>query len=1195
MKKLFTTTKAFLCCLVICIAGLSSTNVNAQTCQAGFGYNAGPNGVVYFSNASTSQDTILSYYWSFGNNQYSTVANPFTTYLNSGVYTTCLIIQTATCIDTVCQQITVNLNGCNLTAGILSDSLAGIMIATVNGGTQPFTYEWSNGSTQQLITPTTTGNYCVTVYDALGCSSTACYYWSGLYCNIGYTYTSPSAGLYNFYASGTNGQQATWTFGDGSNPLVTSATYVQHSYTQSGTYYVCISMPNCQPYCNYINVNIPLPCAGVSTNILPLQNNTYVMAEVFNANFPVSYQWTSGDTGQAILTNGDTSFCVTITDALGCTATDCITITPGCSLTAIIDTFANPGALSAIVYNGVGPYTYAWNDGSTQSLIYPTQPGQYCVTITDALGCSTTACGYSNGNLNCNYGFSFNTPVQGAATFYAYGTAGQGVTWNFGDGSNTVFNYFAQASHTFLASGVYNVCMTVGNCPAFCMPVTINITNPNCNLAVFIDTDSIAGTLTAYATNGTQPYAYSWTNGSNQQVIAPTQQGNYCVTVTDTSGCSATDCVYWYGNNCNYGFTYVNSGQGNITFITYGTNNMDITWNFGDGSAPVTGTSTQVAHTYLTGGYYTVCITIPGCNSYCLGINVVIPGSSVLCGTIFNDNNNNSVIDGGDTGVDSVYLYLWGGNISQTATTDTQGNYSFGNLPAGTYNVQFCIWNLINYQGVVITVPADTGSCGYYTVTVGANDTVCGNNFGIYNNASQISGTVFFDTNNNGVMDGNESGLPYQSIQIGNTYIYSDWNGNYSAWMLPGNYTITFNPSANYAAWNITTPTSYQVNVTGPGNVYAGNNFGLYMPPGLNDLSIVITPHTTVTPGFPAWYDINVCNNGTSATGATVTMIYDNALTPNYQTPAGTVNAPTHTITWTIANINPGACTNIWTNFNASTGIQLGSSTLEFVMVSSTNGTDINLTNNTDTVHQTVVGSWDPNNKLVVKTNNPADAATQFISSVNADQEIMYTVNFQNTGNAPAVNVVVIDEMANELDLNSYEFISASHTCDVSRIGNTVTYRFMNIMLPDSTNDEPNSHGYINFKVNATNGLAMGTQIIDFANIYFDFNAPVLTNNAVVTMVDVTGIYAVTNSSALIYPNPAKENFTLAFAAKESGMAGLIMYDNTGKKVLNTQTAINAGQNKTSIATSAFENGIYFIELIQPDGTVLKNVVSIQK
>lgn len=1047
MKKYKPSTKLLLTVVFTVFISTFWNQLKAQSCTAGFSYNLGPNGIVYFYNTSTSTDSLTYYYWTFGNGQIGTSANPVMTYLNAGTYDVCLTVGTynQSCFDTICQQITVSNINCTTYSWIIADSIAGTMTAYATGGVGPYTYQWSNGATTSIINPATTGTYSVTVTDAMGCSYTSYYFWNGMYCNIGFTYNTPSQGSVNFFTAGTNGQPVTWDFGDGTMPITTAATFFNHTFTQSGTYYVCISMANCMPYCSYVTVNLPLPCSGVSTNIVALQNNMFLLAEVFNANNPVTYQWTSGDTGQYIPTNGVSTFCVTVTDAQGCTATDCITV------------------------------------------------------------------------------------------------------------------------------------------------------NPSCNLSVTAYNDSLAGIITAYATNGAAPFTYLWSDGSIQQSINPVTTGSYCVTVTDALGCSATDCAFWNGLNCNYGFTYTYQGPGEIVFITYGANGQSAIWDFGDGSAPFTTGATQLMHPYTVGGNYMVSMTIAGCNPVYMNVYVNIPGTSMICGKIFNDNNNNSVIDTGDSGIDSAYVYIWGNSTNLTTFTDAAGNYSFYNLPSGTYTVSFCTWNLPNSQGAAITVPADTGSCAQYIINIGAGDTICNNNFGVYNNSSEVSGTVFIDSNNNGIMDGSESGLSYQLVQIGNNYTYTDWYGNYSIWLTPGTYMVSFTPSGNYASGTLTTPASYQITVTGPGNVYNNNDFGIYMPPGMNDLSVVITPHTTVTPGFPAWYDINVCNYGATATGATVTMIYDAALTTNYQSPAGNVNSTTHTITWNIANINPNSCTNIWTSFNALTGIQLGAGTLEFVMVTPTSGIDNYQANNTDTVHQIIVGSWDPNNKIVVKTNNPADPSTQFISSVNADQEIIYTINFQNTGNAPAVNVVVIDEMSTLLDENSYQFINSSHNCEVNRIGNTVTYRFMNIMLPDSVNNEPQSHGFVNFKINAQNGLAMGTLIVDFASIYFDFNDPIQTNDAVVTLIDVTGISNSTSSSALVYPNPAKESFNVMYNSNNAGLASILLYDNIGRKVWSKQEQVNVGQNKSSINTGSLENGLYFIELIMENGTVLKNAISIQK
>jgi uncharacterized repeat protein (TIGR01451 family) len=308
-------------------------------------------------------------------------------------------------------------------------------------------------------------------------------------------------------------------------------------------------------------------------------------------------------------------------------------------------------------------------------------------------------------------------------------------------------------------------------------------------------------------------------------------------------------------------------------------------------------------------------------------------------------------------------------------------------------------------------------------------------------------------------------------------------------------------------------------------------------------------------------------------------MQYDAVLTPNYQSPAGSsVNTTNNLITWNVANINPGACYYIWVSFNALVSAQLGASTIEFVSVNPTTGIDNNVSNNTDTIHQIVVGSWDPNNKLVAYSNTN-DPNFQMVASTTPNQEIRYTVNFQNTGTAPAYNVVVVDEMSINLDVNSYQFIGASHNCQIIRNGNTTTYKFMGIMLPDSTNNEPESHGSITYKLNALSSLNIGDQMIDYANIYFDFNAPVLTEDAVITVVGPTALSSMLNNELMsIYPNPANDVIYLDYIMNGDAATSFEIYDIMGKLVSSIPTMEQSAGNYTiSVATNNFANGVYFV------------------
>jgi len=75
--------------------------------------------------------------------------------------------------------------------------------------------------------------------------------------------------------------------------------------------------------------------------------------------------------------------------------------------------------------------------------------------------------------------------------------------------------------------------------------------------------------------------------------------------------------------------------------------------------------------------------------------------------------------------------------------------------------------------------------------------------------------------------------------------------------------------------------------------------------------------------------------------------------------------------------------------------------------------------------------------------------------------------------------------------------IAASHQYEVAIENRIATWTFPQINLPDSTSDEAGSHGFIKFKVQRVDGLGVGTQIPNRVGIYFDYNAPVITNTCI--------------------------------------------------------------------------------------------------
>ncbi|WP_246000443.1 DUF7619 domain-containing protein [Pontibacter diazotrophicus] len=144
--------------------------------------------------------------------------------------------------------------------------------------------------------------------------------------------------------------------------------------------------------------------------------------------------------------------------------------------------------------------------------------------------------------------------------------------------------------------------------------------------------------------------------------------------------------------------------------------------------------------------------------------------------------------------------------------------------------------------------------------------------------------------------------------------------------------------------------------------------------------------------------------------------------------------------------------------------------------------------------------SFDPNDKLVTPQGLTEENLTP------TGTALKYKIRFQNTGTDVAYRVVVVDTLSEYLDLSTLQIGSASHgyTYEVSGKGRPViTWTFQNIMLPDSTSDEPGSHGYIQFSIKPKADLPEKTVVENFADIFFDFNSPVRTNVTVNRIYDM--------------------------------------------------------------------------------------------
>lgn len=255
-------------------------------------------------------------------------------------------------------------------------------------------------------------------------------------------------------------------------------------------------------------------------------------------------------------------------------------------------------------------------------------------------------------------------------------------------------------------------------------------------------------------------------------------------------------------------------------------------------------------------------------------------------------------------------------------------------------------------------------------------------------------------------------------------------------------------------------------------------------------------------------------------------------------------------------------------NFNTNTTAQIGDEICVSISVSPTNA-DNDTTNNTFEYCYQVVNSFDPNMKEVYPVNVEPGYQDYFT----------YTVHFQNTGSAPAFNIRLLDTLDSNLDLESFQVTNYSHYNSTMLKNNILTFYFPNIMLTDSTTDFEGSKGFVQYRIKPKATLAVGTQIKNTANIYFDFNLPVVTNTTINQFGVPDPIFDFNGNNVFIFPNPFNSQTTLQFSQALVN-ADLKMYNVYGQEVRSLQ---NINGNKMVLDRQNLLSGIYFMKLMSPD------------
>ena len=435
--------------------------------------------------------------------------------------------------------------------------------------------------------------------------------------------------------------------------------------------------------------------------------------------------------------------------------------------------------------------------------------------------------------------------------------------------------------------------------------------------------------------------------------------------------------------------------------------------------------------------------------------------------------------------------------------------------------------------------------------------------------ANDINGTITIDTNFNGC---DASDLPMGNVLVettdGTTSLstFSLTNGVYQLFPGSGSYTTSIvSPIPNYYT---VTPTSATSNFTGVGNTDTVD-FCL-QPTGMhNDLNITIYPSIDdPRPGFNTTYQIVYNNVGTTQLSGNITFEFDDSKM-HFLSASETVASQTANIlTFNFANLNPFETSTIDVAFNVFPppttnlgDILLSTATIDPIPGDETPGDNI------FSLRQTVIGSYDPNDIRVLEGDE--------ILIEDIDKYLHYIIRFQNTGTASAINVRVAHVLDDKLDWTTMQLQTLSHSGRVEITnGNIIAFIFDDIHLPDSTTDEPNSHGYITFKIKPKSDVVLGDIINATASIYFDFNPPIITNTAMTTIVDRLSVDEFEATKVSIYPNPTSSTLTIS---SKKNINTILIYDLNGR--LLTQKQLNTYRPTYELDVKNLSSGFYFLEI----------------
>jgi hypothetical protein len=709
----------------------------------------------------------------------------------------------------------------------------GAINLTLNNGTAPYTYNWSNGANTQSINGLNNGTYSVIITDANNCTTTL----SNVIAQPANALVSSSvASNINCFGTATGAISLNATGGVGAYMYNWGNGITSQSRTDliAGTYIATVSDNN---GCTSIQSNIisqpnaALSASAATSNVNCFGNATGSISLGVSGGTPgYSYNWGSGITSQNLTGLAAGTYIATVSDANGCTTTIEKIITQpsnGINATATAINIACNGNASgqatAIATGGNSNYSFLWSNGATSASINSLAAGTYNVIVSDATNCTASASvnisqptllsstiGATAQTANgINNGTATVTPTGGTSP-YTY-------TWSNGGTSNSITN---------LTPGVYSVVVRDANSCSISQTVTVN--SYNCALSAAISGVNVScfggnnGSAAVNIVGAASPVAYTWSNGNTTASANALTAGTYSVQISDANGCPAllsvniTQPTALSANATATNQTVFGVNNGTATAIATGGSGV-YTYLWSNGAAtPLIGSlavgTYSVIITDSNGCSMTQSVTVSAFTTCTMAVTASV--QNVSCAG--NANGQASLVVSNGAG---PYTYSW--SNGQTTANAT-------NLSGGVY---------------VVNVGDANGCNANTSVTILEPTTL---NALI---AAQTNALCFDDATGIATVQAQGGTTPY-------TYVWSNSNTTAMATnLLPGTYTVVVkdaNGCTKSVATTITSNDTQAPIVTCPPNKIACNsqNVVTYQYPSASDNCAILGGTWDITGGL---------------------------------------------------------------------------------------------------------------------------------------------------------------------------------------------------------------------------------------------------------------------------------------------------------------------------------------------------------